>query len=76
MLPGSDIDPDHKLLVSKICNQLKKNLKFPKRETKMSFGEFTWATAGSARYSRKLNSVQSHMKAGMWKRSGTVSRNM
>lgn len=42
----------------------------------MSFGEFTWATAGSARYSRKINSVQSHMKAGMWKCSGTILCNM
>jgi len=30
MLPGSGIDPDHKLLVTKICNQLKKIVSFQK----------------------------------------------
>jgi hypothetical protein len=59
-------------MVAKMHARLKKLIRPPKGETRMGFGEVICSTTNSRSCRRNL--VQSILKIGMWKCSGTVSR--
>ena len=57
-IPEADIDPDHNLLLVKICAVLKKNHEVPKRITKMRSREVALPYDGKGKMLWKRISVQ------------------
>jgi hypothetical protein len=68
-VPEADIDSYHNLLVAEICTRLKQIISFQTLEK-------LYAQRQKVHDSLEENLMQTNVKVGMWKCSGTISRNV
>ncbi|PNF32656.1 hypothetical protein B7P43_G15062, partial [Cryptotermes secundus] len=75
ILPGADIDPDHKLLVAKIRTRLKKIIKFQKQRPRWDFEKvYSQKQSVQETLEEKLGAIEGENE--MLKRSGTIKECM